>query len=133
MNPSPRSATERLTAGERYAEALASKDRATLIALLATPVDFQALTPGRHWQAVSAAQVIDEVVLGRWFGPGDEITELASVRAGRVGERQHVEYRLTVLRDGRPHLVEQQMYYEIDEDGRVSYARLLCSGYCPVA
>jgi hypothetical protein len=133
MNPSPRSATERLTAGERYAEALASKDRATLIALLATPVDFQALTPGRHWQAVSAAQVIDEVVLGRWFGPGDEITELASVRAGRVGERQHVEYRLTVLRDRRPHLVEQQMYYEIDEDGRVSYARLLCSGYCPVA
>ena len=36
------------TAGERFARALAAKDAPALRALLADPVDFQALTPGRH-------------------------------------------------------------------------------------
>ena len=64
MNPRPRSATDggtavatvgatagEATAGERFARALAAKDPGALRALLADQVDFQALTPGRHWQA----------------------------------------------------------------------------------
>ncbi len=39
------------TAGERFAQALAAKDAGALSALLADRIDFQALTPGRHWQA----------------------------------------------------------------------------------
>ena len=46
-------ATTAASVGERFAQALAAKDRAALIALLADPVDFQALTPRRHWQAVT--------------------------------------------------------------------------------
>jgi hypothetical protein len=54
-------------AGERFARALAAKDDVALSALLAERIDFQALTPGRHWQAASPRDVVEEIILGRWF------------------------------------------------------------------
>ena len=119
------------TAGERFARALAVKDGAALCAVLADPVDFMALTPGRHWQASAGRQVVEEIILGHWFGAGDHILELCSVTTGRVLERGHVAYRLLVRRSGRDHLVEQQAYYSTD-GGRISWMRLLCCGYQPV-
>jgi hypothetical protein len=61
------------TAGERFARALAAKNSAAPRALLAEPVDFQALTPGRHWQASTPSEVVDQVILGTWFGAGTDI------------------------------------------------------------
>src|SRR4051812_48568594 len=88
-----------MTAGERFARALAAKDSAALCALLADPVDFQALTPGRHWQAGTGRQAVEEIILARWFGSGDEITALCSVTPGRVLDREHVAYRVRVRRE----------------------------------
>ena len=119
------------TAGERFARAVAAKDAAALAATMAGGIDFQALTPGRHWLAVSPRQVAEEFVLGHWFGPGAVITGLASLTAGQVGGRQHVAYRLQVTRDGADHLVEQQAYYDTD-GGQISWMRVLCAGYQPV-
>ena len=138
-DPRPRSATERAAggdglaadAGERFAWALAAKDGAAMCALLADPVDFRALTPGRHWQASDGREVVEEIVLGHWFGAGDDILELCSVTTGRVLEREHVAYRVRVRRSGRDHLVEQQAYYSTD-GGRITWMRVLCSGYQPV-
>jgi len=118
-------------AGERFARALAAKDSAALRALLADPIDFQALTPGRHWQASTGSQVVGEIILGRWFGTGDHIQELLSVTTGRVSGREHVVYRLRVRRSGSDHLVEQQAYYSTDGE-RIAWMRVLCSGYQPV-
>jgi hypothetical protein len=79
MNPRPRSATDggapgadaaAATAGERFARALAAKDSGALCALLADPVDFQALTPGRLWQAGTGRQAVEEIILAWWFGAG---------------------------------------------------------------
>jgi len=53
------------TAGERFARALAAKDSGALCALLADPVDFQAPTPGRHWQAGTGRQAVEEIILAR--------------------------------------------------------------------
>jgi hypothetical protein len=39
------------TIAERFAQALAAKDDAAFCGLLADRLDFQALRPGRHWQA----------------------------------------------------------------------------------
>ena len=136
MNPRPRSATDggtavaavAVTAGERFARALAVKDSGALCALLADPVDFQALTPGRHWQAGTGRQAVEEIILARWFGPGDDITELCSVTPGRVLDREHVAYRVRVRREGRDYLVEQQAYYRT-EGRRITWMRVLCSGY----
>ena len=136
MNPRPRSATDggtpvaavAATAGEQFARALAAKDSGALCALLADPLDFQALTPGRHWSASTGRQAVEEIILARWFGAGDEITELLSVASGRVLDREHVAYRVRVRREGRDYLVEQQAYYNA-EGPRITWMRVLCSGY----
>ncbi len=67
------------TTGEQFARALAAKDGAALRALLADTLDFQALTPGRHWQAATSRQAVEEIILGHWFGAGAHIRELCSV------------------------------------------------------
>jgi hypothetical protein len=121
-----------LTLGTRFALALAAKQRDRLVALLGEPLDFGALTPGRHWASTAAAEVVDEFVLGRWFGPGNSIEGLDDVVTGRVGSREHVGYRLRVRRDDVLYAVEQQAYYDVDQSGRMSYVRLVCSGYCPL-
>jgi hypothetical protein len=117
-----------VTAGEHFARALAAKDSAALCALLADPVDFQALTPGRHWQATTGRQVAEEIISEHWFGPGADIIELCSVSTGRVSQREHVAYRMRIRRSGGDHLVEQQAYYST-EGGRITWMRVLCSGY----
>jgi len=139
MNPRLRSATDGGTAvaavaavaGEKFARALAAKDSGALRALLADPVDFQALTPGRHWQASTGRQAVEEIILAWWFGADDDITELCSVTSGRVLDREHVAYRVRVCREGRDYLVEQQAYY-CTEGPRITWMRVLCSGYQPV-
>jgi hypothetical protein len=116
------------TTGERFARALATKDNAALCTLLADGVDFQALTPGRHWQAATPRQVVEEIILGHWFGAGDHIEELCSVTTGQVAEREHVAYRMRVRRSGSDYLVEQQAYYSTDGE-HITWMRVLCSGY----
>ena len=116
------------SAGERFARALAAKDSGALCALLADPIDFGALTPGRYWQASTGRQAVEEIILARWFGGGDDITELCLVASGRVIDCEHVAYRVRVRRSGRDYLVEQQAYYRT-EGPRITWMRVLCSGY----
>jgi ketosteroid isomerase-like protein len=119
------------TAGERFAQALGHKDQDALCALLADSIDFQALTPRRHWQAATGRQVAEEIILGHWFDAGDDILELCSVTTSQVVDREHVAYRLRVRTDGRDYLVEQQAYYRT-EGPRITWMRVLCSGYQPL-
>ena len=98
MNGKATVATAGATAGERFARALAAKDPGALCALLADPVDFQALTPGRHWQATTGRQVAEEIIFEHWFGAGAHILELCSVSTGQVSQREHVAYRMRVRR-----------------------------------
>ena len=126
------------TAGERFARALADKDDVALSALLADRIDFQALTPGRHWEAATPREVVEGIILGHWFGVEDHIDRLCSVTTGCVAGREHVAYRVQVRRGDADYLVEQQAYYSID-GGRITWMRVLCSGYqafledCPAA
>jgi hypothetical protein len=118
--------------GERFARALAARDGAAMRGMLTDPVNFAALTPGRHWQARDARQVVDEIILGRWFGAGAQALDLQSVTSGQVAECQHVAYRLLVLASGGANLVEQQAYYRTDGE-QITWMRVLCSGFQPVA
>jgi hypothetical protein len=115
-------------AGERFARALAAKDAAGLSTLLADGIDFQALTPGRHWQAASPREVVEEIIFGRWFGAGDLIEELRSVTTSKVVDREHVAYQVRIRRSDGDYLVEQQAYYSTD-GARITWMRVLCSGY----
>jgi hypothetical protein len=116
--------------GERFARALAAQDGAAMGAQLADAVVFQALTPGRVWQAGTRIEVVEDIILGRWFG-GAKIEELCSVQAGLVSGREHVAYRLRVNRSGGDYLIEQQAYYTA-EGGRITWMQVLCSGSQPL-
>ena len=91
---------ERATVGEAFARALAAKDRGQLAELLSEEVDFEALTPGRHWVAATSTEAVDEVMLRHWLKPDDVVLEIRSLTSGQVADRQRVGYRLAVRRDG---------------------------------
>lgn len=118
--------------GERFARALAEKDAPALRGLLDPAVDFRGLTPNRAWEAASADALVDEVLLGSWFEPQDRVDALEAVHAGApVGERAHVAYRLRVTNPDGTYVVEQQAYYAA-ADGRITWLRVLCSGFQPL-
>jgi hypothetical protein len=116
--------------GEQFAKALASKDAVQLKALLAPDLSFRAMTPGKFWESRDSGEVVDEIMLGTWFKPSDDIRALERVDTDSVGPRNRVAYRLRVVNGDGDHLVEQQCYFD-DVDGRIAWLRVMCAGYLP--
>ena len=114
--------------GQRFAEALARKDAPGLLDLLDPEVDFRGLTPSRFWEASSATALVDDIILGAWFEADDRIDALEHVELGSVADRDRVAYLLRVTTPDGTFLVEQQAYYGVD-NGRISWLRILCSGF----
>ena len=114
--------------GRNFAEALGRKDAARLKALLRPDLDFGAMTPGRFWESDSAEAVVDDIMLGQWFEPSDEITELIAIETATVGARQRVGYRFGVTNSEGAFVVDQQAYFEADGD-RIGWLRIMCAGY----
>lgn len=118
--------------GESLAQAIASKNAAALLGLLSPEVDFRAMTPGRFWESSSAAEVVDDVIFGRWFEATDRIDAVDAIECDEVADRRRVGYRFRVTNADGTFLVEQQAYYSVDRD-RIDWLRIMCSGYRPVA
>ena len=120
-----------MSLGEDFARAVAGKDRAALVSLLADDVDFKGLTPGRLWEASDAAGVA-AIFFDTWFGPDDDVVGLIGSHDGEpVADTDRVSYRLDVSNDDGAHVVEQQAYFRA-ADGRIGHLRVLCSGFRPV-
>jgi hypothetical protein len=117
--------------GERFARALGTKDAAAMLDLLAPDIDFAALTPGRSWENSSAADLVENVMFGRWFEPTDSIEAIESIEHGVVGDRPRVGYRFRVTNPDGAFLVEQQAYFDVRDD-RIAWLRIVCSGFRPV-
>lgn len=116
--------------GGELAAAIAAKDHAALTGLLAPDIDFRALTPGRPWLGINPDEVAD--AFDQWFGPDDRIENMAGVREGEdVADTHHLSYRLELRNDRGRWIVEQQAYYRLDDEGRVGFLRVLCSGFRP--
>jgi hypothetical protein len=64
----------------------------------------------------------------------DRVAELlhpdVDLDTGRMADRDRVAWRFAVSTPDGPHLVEQQAYYSTT-DGRISWMRVLCSGFRP--
>ena len=86
----------------------------------------------RVWEARTPDALIDEVILGSWFEPGDVIQRIESVQHGQVGTRTRIGYRLRVVSVGRTYTVEQQAFCDLSY-GKITWLRVLCSGFVPVA
>ena len=119
-----------VTLGGRLARAIADKDEAGLRALLAADVDFKGLTPGRVWEGFSPDDVLD-IVLGHWFEESDRIVGDHADDGEAVGDTERVSYRFDIDNADGSHVVEQQVYYRATDDGRIGYARVVCSGFRP--
>ena len=117
--------------GQRFAQALAAKDREALLAVLAPAVDFRGLTPNSPWEATSAEALVDDVLLGAWFEPTDAIDALEAVDCDGMADRERVAYRLRGHNPDGAFVVEQQAYFT-SEDGQISWLRVLCSGFRPL-
>lgn len=115
-----------------FVDAFGSKDRARLKSLLHPDVDFKALTPGRLWEAESADELVDDVMLGAWFEPSDVIDEVVSVETEPIGLRHRVGYRFRVTNGDGTHIVEQQAYVELDGE-QIAWMRVVCAGYQPIS
>ncbi len=117
--------------GERFARAVAAKDTQTLLGLLDPQIDFRAMTPGRFWEESSASAVVDDVIFGHWFEPTDQIEAIEGIEHGMVVDRHRVGYRFRVTNANGTYTVEQQAYFGVHDD-RISWLRIMCSGYRPV-
>lgn len=126
------SATAARNFGHMFVEALAAKDAATLTALFGNEVDFRGLTPGQVWEAHTAAEAVSEVILGNWFEPTDIVERVDGIETSVVGDRCRLGYRLLVTSPAGRFVVEQQAFVEIAE-GRITWMRVLCSGFRPTA
>jgi hypothetical protein len=117
--------------GEQFVQALAGKDATALKAVLQDDVDFRAMTPGKFWESTDVDVIVDETILGTWFDPDRRITEVLAVDTDRVGSLDRVGYRFQVQRPDGDFVVEQQAYFETRDD-KISWLRIMCSGYLPV-
>ena len=117
--------------GSRYVEALAARDTGTLLGLFAPDVFFRGMTPGRFWEAGSPEQVVNDV-LYQWFEPADVIESVDRVEAGRIVDRERVDYLLRVRNPGGVFAVEQRAYYDTDSTGRISRMHAMCAGFRPI-
>ena len=118
--------------GIRFAQAFAAQDASALLDVLGPDVDFRALTPGRAWEASSAKEVVDDIMLGHWIHPSDHVEALEWVEPGRsAGPRHRVGYRLRVRNDDGTFVVDQQAYFEADNE-RITWLRVMCAGWVPV-
>jgi ketosteroid isomerase-like protein len=114
--------------GAQFAKAVAAKDAPGVLDVLAPDVDFKAMTPGRFWEAESAQEFVDAILFGRWIDDNDHVEALEDVQTGEVGGRGRVLYRLRVVNLTGTWLVEQQAYFDVEDD-RISWLRIMCSGF----
>jgi hypothetical protein len=119
------------TPGEQWVAAIAARDSAGLESLLTHDIDFRGLTPRKAWEGTTPPEVND-IVLGTWFDGGVTIDDVEEVTTDAVGDTHRVGYRFRTTTADGPHLIEQQAYYRCDDDA-ISYLRVVCSGYRPVA
>ena len=118
--------------GEQFARCLAAKDAAGLKALLRPEIDFRALTPGKAWEGTDATAIVDDTILGTWFADDRKIVELLSVQTDQIEHLERVGYRFRVTKPDGDFVIEQQAYLEAEGD-QITWLRIMCTGFLPVA
>jgi hypothetical protein len=114
------------TMGEAFVTAIAKRDQEGLRTLLADDVDFMGLTPSLLWRADNPDDV-DKIVFDHWFDDM-EVTAIPVLDHDDVAGINRVGYRFEVDTRLGARVVEQQAYYKVKE-GRITFVRLVCSGF----
>jgi len=112
-----------------FLESLAVQDFAQLGGALAADARLRALLPHGLREWTGAGVIAGQ--FGRWFGDTEDF-ELVEATVGEVGGRLHLHWRLRLraVRLGAGWFtVEQQVYADTGESGRIVRLDLLCTGY----
>ncbi len=124
-----------MTAGDgladRFTAALAARDAAALRSLFGAEVDFRGLTPGRVWEAATPEALVRDVILGAWFEPADVIEQVEMAQNCPIEDRVRLSYRLRIRNPGGTFRCEQQAYAGLT-GGKITWLRVLCSGFLPI-
>ena len=120
--------TQQSIAGE-LVDAIVGRDLARARGLLDPGIDFRAMTPKRIWEADGPAEV--EEVLRAWLAdPDEEIESVEATAPVTVEDTQRVGWRVRGRDADGPFVFEQQAYLREDE-GRIAWLRIMCSGTRP--
>jgi hypothetical protein len=114
--------------GETFLQALANRDFEALQACLQRDVSFRALVPPGIRQASDAPGTVHRLRL--WFGEADSFEMLGS-EIGQVADRLSITYRIRLHDSDGWQVIEQRLYCDVGDDGRISTLDLLCSGFLP--
>jgi len=125
------SAAPRSGCARAFLDSLASQDFGQLSGTLAADARLRALLPSGPQERAGA-----EVIAGqfaRWFGSTTDF-EFVEAAVGEVGGRLHLHWRLRLRAERLGpgwFVVEQQVYADAGDDGRLAGLDLLCTGYRP--
>jgi ketosteroid isomerase-like protein len=115
------------SAVDAFVAAVVARDIAGARELLHDEVDFRAMTPGRIWEADGPGDV--EETLRQWLAdPDEEIHEVAPTDPVAVEDTLRVGWRVSGTDGDGPFVFEQQAYVR-EQDGRVAWMRVFCSGF----
>ena len=112
-----------------FLEGLAAQDFGQLGGALAADARLRALVPAGLQEWAGA-----EAIAGRfagWFGDTEDF-ELVEATVGEVGGRLHLRWRVRLRAERLGagwFTVEQQVYADTDDSGRIARLDLLCTGY----
>lgn len=111
----------------KLTDAIVARDFAGARELLHPDIDFRAMTPNRIWEADGPGDV--ESHLRAWLAdPGEKVTGVEATEPELVEDTLRVGWRVRGIDGEGPFVYEQQAYVREDE-GRVTWMRVFCSGF----
>jgi TusA-related sulfurtransferase len=114
------------TTSQKFLELLAARDFERLTATLASDAHARFLLPHGLEEYAGRDAVVDRIK--SWFGSASAF-DLASSSDEAVGMRQRLSWRFSVVRDGGPReVIEQLVYLDLGPQG-IERIDLLCSGF----
>jgi len=113
--------------GTELVKAIASRDASAIAACFTSDVQLRALVPPGLRERTGATETGSYIQ--SWFADSTQL-ELIDSKIGGVGEKVHISYRFRGVEEGKPYVIEQQLYCSL-QDGKIRKADLLCSGFLP--
>ena len=113
-----------------FVDAISARDFDRVRGLLSHAIDFRAMTPSRIWESDGPDEVIS--VLRQWLAdPDEQIDSVEPTEPAQVQDTARVGWRVRGRNADGPMVYEQQAYVR-EQDGKVAWLRVICSGPRPL-
>jgi TusA-related sulfurtransferase len=110
---------------QRFLELLAARDFEPLAKTLTSDANARFLLPHGLEEYAGGDAIIGRIK--SWFESASAF-DLTSSSVERVGQRQRLSWRFSVVREGRSEVIEQLVYMDLGDRG-IERIDLLCSGF----